>query len=283
MLIKITAAVTSEVEEAIAEALLVESPGGVAIEETADGILVSAFVPSERVESVRKIIEEKISELRGFGLEVGLARISLQPVDEREWATAYREHFHVEKVGRIVIQPSWEVYQPSPGEIVIKLDPGLAFGTGSHPTTRGCLLALQEYLESGWTAVDVGTGSGILAIAAAKLGAGHVFALDTDPIALEVARENASANGVADWIELIEGDITSTRGKSVDLVVANLTAPDVVAILPELADLDRLKVVVLSGILESQAQGVKEDLASDDFAVLSQLAEDGWVTVVAQH
>ena len=246
--------------------------------------MVSAVVPVERVESVRKMLESKISELRSFGLDVGPGRVSVEAVDEREWAIAFRESFHTIKVGQVVIRPSWEVYRPAPDEVVIELDPGLAFGTGSHPTTRGCLVALQKHLKGGWTAVDIGTGSGILAIAAAKLGASHVFALDVDPVAVEVARRNAKANGVESAVEVREGDIEAVKGKSIDLAVANLTAPDIAAIIPILStDFRGLQVAIFSGILKPQASGIEKTASKNGFAIADELIEDEWVTVVGRR
>ncbi|MCL4499993.1 MAG: 50S ribosomal protein L11 methyltransferase [Chloroflexi bacterium] len=280
MLVKITVAIAPDAEEAIAEALLEESPSGIGVEEVAEGLLVSAFVPAERVEHIRKLVHAKAIALRTYGLDVGPARVSVEPVDEKEWATVYREHFHVEKIGRVVIRPTWEVYEPSPGEAVIGLDPGLAFGTGSHPTTRGCLIALEKYLQPGWVVLDLGTGSGILAIAAVKLGASRVLALDIDPIAMRVAIDNATANGVADRIEIMEGDVSVVRGTRVDMVLANLTAPDIIEALPSLALLPGVGVMVLSGILESQAKRVKSAVAKNGFAVKEEISENEWVSLV---
>ncbi len=284
MLVKISAAVGTQAEEAIAQSLLIESPGGIAIEEIPGAILVSAFVPVERVERVRKMLESKISELRSFGLDVGPGLVSVEAVDEREWAIAYRESFHTVKIGRIIVRPSWEIYRPAPDEIVIELDPGLAFGTGSHPTTKGCLMALQKHVKRGWIAVDIGTGSGILAIAAAKLGASRVIALDVDPVAVEVARRNARANGVEGVLEVIEGDVEAIKGRPIDLAVANLTAPDISGIVPVLAeDLRGLKVAIFSGILKAQAAGIEKTVSKCGFAIEDELMEDDWVTVVGRR
>ena len=122
----------------------------------------------------------------------------IRELAEEDWAEAWKQQYHLLRVGRrIVIVPAWEAYAPAPGEVVIRLEPGMAFGTGLHPTTRLCLEALEAHLAPGCTVLDVGTGSGVLAIAAAKLGARSVLALDADPVAVSVARENVALNGVA--------------------------------------------------------------------------------------
>lgn len=284
MLVKITVAVGPEAEEGIAEALMEESPAGIGIEEASGALLISAFVPSERVDSVKKIIAEKATQLQSVGLEVGTAAISVEPVDEKEWATVYREYFHIEHIGRIVVRPTWEPYEQADDEVVISLDPGLAFGTGSHPTTRGCLLALQKHLEPGWTVLDVGTGSGILAIAAAKLGAERVVAIDTDPVAVGVARENVEANGESSGIELIDGGIEAVKGSKADLILANITAPDIIAILPSLMEsIADWRVAIFSGILQAQACSVEEALSDFGLTATVEEPENGWVTLVTKR
>ena len=127
---------------------------------------------------------------------------------ENDWANAWKKHYHVLRVGqRIVIKPRWQEYEPRPDDIVIELDPGMAFGTGLHPTTRMCLQALEEHLEPGARVLDLGTGSGILAIAAAKLGAGSVLALDNDPLAVKAVRANVQSNGVQDLVTVELGSL----------------------------------------------------------------------------
>jgi len=150
-------------------------------------------------------------------------------LNPEDWSKAWKAHFLPHKVGEhIVIRPSWHSYNPSPSEIVIELDPGMAFGTGLHPSTRLCLLRLERHLEAGMPALDLGTGSGILAIAAAKLGASPVLALDIDPIAVKVARANTRANGLGEIVEVKRGTLSPKMAAGLRghfaLVVANITA-----------------------------------------------------------
>ncbi|MHB0976262.1 MAG: 50S ribosomal protein L11 methyltransferase [Candidatus Aquicultorales bacterium] len=280
MLIKLTAAVRPEAEEAVAQALFAESPGGVAIEEAGGEILVSVYIEADRVESVR---EEVRRSLRLTGFSPAEALITTESVDEREWETAYREHFHCVKIGRLVVKPSWELYRPSGDELVIELDPGMAFGTGAHPTTKGCLTALDRYLKPGQSVFDLGTGSGILAIAAAKLGASFALAVDTDIVAVETAEANARTNGVRDVIAVALGGVEQAGGRPFDLVVANLTAPDIVGVLSDLARIEGLKTAVFSGILEDQRSRVESALDKEGLTVIGAIAEEGWVTLVAER
>ena len=150
-------------------------------------------------------------------------------VDEADWANAWKHHFKPLRVGRhLVIKPSWEQFNPNPGDVVVEIDPGMAFGTGDHPTTMSCLLALEQTLRSGDRVVDLGTGSGVLAVAAAKLGAARVLALDTDSVAVAAAQENCIRNGVEDRVAVHAGSIDAAAVAAwgqADLLLANLTSP----------------------------------------------------------
>ena len=142
----------------------------------------------------RRQVEEALWHLRQIA---SIPEPQFRTVVEEEWANAWKEHFHVTRIGqRLVVKPSWREYTPQADDIVLELDPGMAFGTGLHPTTQMCLLALEKYVRGGERVLDLGTGSGILAIAAVKLGAAACLATDIDPVAVEAARANVAANGV---------------------------------------------------------------------------------------
>lgn len=206
-------------------------------------------------------------------------------LDEQEWQDSWKEHFDVLHVGRrLVVCPTWKEYQATAADIVLNLDPGMAFGTGHHPTTRACLEMLEEQVKPGTKVLDVGCGSGILSIAAAKLGASGVVGLEIDPVSVRVARSTVRLNGVGHGVRIVRGtlphpDVTA-RGYS--LVVANISA----RVVSELAG-DIVKAVadggtlIVSGVIAGNRAGVEEALDSEG-ARIDRTAVDGdWVTMQA--
>jgi ribosomal protein L11 methyltransferase len=206
-------------------------------------------------------------------------------IDEQEWETAWRKHYKTLSVGnRLIIKPAWEDYEAMSGQVVIEIDPGMAFGTGQHATTRLCLLAFETYLRPGMTVLDLGTGSGILAIAAAKLGASSVLALDINPAVVVIARSNVEANGVAGVVTVEQGTLPlGAKGKIFDLVAANITA-DVIEELshPLSKCLEPRGILIASGFTEGRLEEVIERLGRVGMETMEVLAEEQWRTVVAQ-
>ena len=268
-------------------------PGGVAIEQPSrldretetyvpDGdapALVKGYVrPDPDVERMRR------------GLEVALQHAPLQrsPVwhDTRElaeadWREAWKKYFGVMRVGeRLVIVPSWETYEPGPTDILLRIDPGMAFGTGQHPTTAMCLAALEATIVNGDSLLDLGCGSGILAIAAGKLGAGRVLAIDIDPLAVKATRKNAAANRVS--LKASEG--TLTKAGDYDIIVANINGVTLERLSPLLAEsLSHGGAVIASGFLDETVDSV---LAAFEGAGLKidRVIEDGiWRAIVARR
>jgi ribosomal protein L11 methyltransferase len=228
---------------------------------------------------------DQIDELlaaRGMKPEIETRR-----VDEAEWADAWKEHFNVLRVGRrTVIRPSWRDYEPRPGDVVIDLDPGMAFGTGQHETTRGCLVMLEEIVQPGMRVLDAGTGSGILAIAAVKLGAASVTAVDVEPQAITVARENAERNGVDRRIRVGQGSLgaawpfAEASEGSVDLVVANIHARVLIDLAEEItAALAPPGAIILSGIIAERAADVCDAFTALGYSVTNTLTEGDWRTL----
>ena len=202
---------------------------------------------------------------------------------EEDWASSWKKHYRVLRVGRrLVIKPSWQEYTPRPGDVVVELDPGMAFGTGVHPTTRMCLAALEDHLRPGMRVLDLGTGSGILAIAAAKLGASSVLALDVDPVAVRVARDNVLANEVEEIVAVRQGSLAEAEGRF-DFVLANILAKVIVE-LAEQGLADRLRtggLLVAAGIIEDQEEEVRGALQAHGMAVVEQRQERDWVMLIA--
>lgn len=227
-------------------------------------------------------------------LEEGLWHLSqLYPLPEptfrvlpyEDWATAWKKYFTILHIGRrLVICPPWREYQPRPHEVMIELEPGMAFGTGLHPTTRTCLLALEELVQPGMRVLDLGTGSGILAIAAASLGACSVLALDTDPIAASVARANVTANRVTDRVRVEHGSLGNLGDETWQVIVVNILARTIVEMLGEglarhLAPGGKL---VGAGIITDQVEDVERAFASQELTVSGRQQEGDWVTLIGE-
>jgi ribosomal protein L11 methyltransferase len=287
--------------ELAAEAMRAVAPGGVAIEDPLiplgpeEGVrldrrrpsVVKAYLP------VDDGLGERLNQLDGVLEAFGLRpELRTRTVREEDWADAWKEHFHVEHIGRrIVIRPSWRAYTPRPEDVVIELDPGMAFGTGQHPTTRMCLELLELQVRAGTEVLDVGTGSGILAIAAIKLGAGRCVAYDIEPQAVKVARENAERNGVAGRITVHQGTLDERRNHETappvpaprfDLAVANITAGAVAGLAPTFAAVVRPGGRLIgSGIVGERLDEVLSALRDAGFT-LDEVREDGdWRAVLA--
>lgn len=297
--------VDPEAVEAVSDILARAADGGVTIEEPfsteQEGLAASlipgapvtlrAYVPAiDRTAAEAAIAKarERLGHLTAFDLRP-IGELVEREVHEEDWADAWKTHFPVMRLGRrIIIKPTWRDYQPASDDIVIALDPGMAFGTGLHPTTRLCLAGLERWgddgLVEGARVLDVGSGSGILGLAAAHLGAGSVHAVDTDPIAVEATRENAARNGVA--IETARGSVPLDIGPF-DLVFANLVA----SLLVELATGLTVAVrpgdgtagsggrLLASGIFIDREPEVRRALAAAGMRVVRREQERDWVVL----
>lgn len=274
---------SSESIEAVANLLIEAGAGGVVeVSPTAR----AAYLPADdqlraRIDRLRRAV----SRLAEFGLDPGPATVTCRPVAEEDWAHAWKEHFHPIPIGeRLIVRPSWRTYAAGPEEIVIDLDPGMAFGTGTHPTTRLCARALERFVTPESTVADVGTGSGVLAIGAALLGARRVVACDIDPVAVQVARENVAKNGVAQRVEVVHGSWTQLieAGVIAGVVVANITASVIEVMIP---DLPRLIApegrFIASGIVSRREADVWAALERRGWQLLGVETEGEWVALEA--
>ncbi len=300
---------TNEATEAVANILHEAGASGVVIEDSiepakehedrfgeiydlnpedypAEGVLVKAYLPANSFlkETVQEI-SESIDKLQQFDLDTGSKAITTTEVDEEDWATAWKKYYHPVKIsGRFTIVPTWESYKPvESDELIIELDPGMAFGTGTHPTTVMCLQALEKYVQPDSTVIDVGTGSGVLAIGAALLNAKKILALDLDEVAVTAAKENIGLNRCADKIGVIHGNLLDSVKEPADLIVANILAEVIVTFSQDAYDLlEPDGLFIVSGIISAKREMVKEDLLGKGFELIESVVMEDWVALVAR-
>jgi ribosomal protein L11 methyltransferase len=242
---------------------------------------VSVYLPAE------KSVPECISFLRERFAATGLedARLETVGVNEEDWANAWKAYYKPIKVGRkLVIVPAWEKYTAAEGEIVERMDPGMAFGTGTHETTRLVIELLEKYVTEGCRMLDVGTGSGILAICASRLGAGECRAYDIDPMAVRVARENVKDSGIGN-VTCEVSDLLRQADASVeyDVICANIVADIILRMIPDLAPFMSEKTVLLaSGIITERAEDVIAGFAAHGYRVVERNEENGWCALAVK-
>lgn len=302
--IEVNVQVTHEAVEVVADILTAAGTSGVAIEdpqlinslrssgtwelcdipeqENTEIVTISAYYADDeklqerlkQIENELAAVEERIGSFR-FG------NIRFRSLTEKDWANEWKQYFHVTHVGEsLVIKPSWEEYTPKTGEHVIKIDPGMAFGTGTHHTTNMCMARLEKVLPRGAEVFDVGTGSGILAIAAALLGAKAVKAVDIDAVAVRVARENIADNGLEDKIEVKEGDLLHGTEGQADVIIANIIADIIIMLLKDIPG--KLKddgIFLASGIISDRRADVEAAAAEVGMQVDHVDEKGGWVVM----
>ncbi|MGC8666835.1 MAG: 50S ribosomal protein L11 methyltransferase [Chthonomonadales bacterium] len=276
-------AAANSVEAAVAALLEAGSPG-IATTATEPHRLVASFHTRSSAEEALKILEDAFQAIEAAGLPRPTV-VGSRWLDEADWANAWKRNYRPLRVGRnIVIKPSWETYQAQPQEVVIELDPGMAFGTGSHPTTRMCLEALEDHVMPGDTVADIGTGSGILAMASALLGARHVYATDIDALPRQVAQQNVAAAGLTNRISVLEPNAFYQTAVDCRIVVANILADTIITLIPNVAAMLRPNGLFLaSGIVHDQLDGVIQALNDAGFLVLEVREDDVWRAILAER
>ncbi|WP_077614526.1 50S ribosomal protein L11 methyltransferase [Caenibacillus caldisaponilyticus] len=251
-----------------------------------EGVNIKAYFPvnsflGETIEQIK----EAINNLLLHDIDIGSHTITVSEVNEDEWATAWKKYYKAKRVtDRLTIVPTWEDYRPeSPEEIVIELDPGMAFGTGTHPTTVLCLSAIERYLRPGDRVLDVGTGTGVLSIACAKLGAQSVDAVDLDEVAVKVAGMNVRLNKVQDRVRVQRGNLADHLTGPYDLIVANILAEVILRLINDAGRLlDRGGRFIASGIILKKKEEVKQRLIEAGFAVDEESADGDWIALICR-
>ena len=244
---------------------------------------ITGFLPLlDSSDIILEKIREKVSTLSNLNIQVN---IQTEIVDEKDWSDAWKVYFEVTKVtDRITIKPAWKEYDAGKDEIIIHLDPGMAFGTGTHPTTAMCIQMIETYLKPGSTFLDVGTGSGILMVAAAKLGAKRITGIDTDEVAIKVAQQNLAKNNIdPDICELLCTTLDKTDRAPCNFIAANIIAQVIVDILPEISiRMTPDTTIVLSGIIKERKSNVLAALEAHHLFIVHEEYRDEWVTLAVK-
>jgi len=273
------------------QGVVVEDPGMEPVEEWAEDAVarpsahaVIGYLPEdEKLDRRRAQLEDEIARMANH---LGLVyRISYRQVDEQDWAESWKAFFWPQKIGaHIVVKPSWRAYDARPDDIVIEIDPGMAFGTGTHPTTSLCVRLIETGLKAGDSFLDIGTGSGILMVAAGKLGAGRMCGVDRDELAVRIAAENLGRNGIGpDRFQLVQGSLAAPVQSRFDVVAANILTH---VVLELLGDIPRVLkpggIFICSGIIEENKNLVVGRMTVMGFRIIDVLLKEGWVAMAGR-
>ncbi|QMT18771.1 50S ribosomal protein L11 methyltransferase [Planococcus maritimus] len=251
-----------------------------------EGVILKAYLPvnsflGEAVEGIKLAI----NNLAEFNINVGRNVVTISEVNEEDWATSWKKYYHPVKISkRFTIVPTWETYHPvSSDELIIELDPGMAFGTGTHPTTVMSLQALEKHVERNHTVIDVGTGSGVLAIGAALLEAASVRALDLDEIAVKAAGLNVKLNKVQDRVDVFHGNLLDAIDNPADVVVANILAEIIMSFTDDAFQAVKPGgIYITSGIIAQKKNDVKQALETSGFVIEDIMMMEDWVTIISK-
>lgn len=307
---KVTVTTTSEAVAAVSNILIEAGANGVEITDAADfkaqalgpygeiydpakqphikkGAQVAAYYPETIfLPEILPQIKQRVAQLTDFGLAIGENKVATTAVDSHNWATAWKKYYHPVRVTRfLTVVPKWETYQPKqPEEKLIILDPGMSFGTGTHPTTRLAMQALETVIRGGETLLDVGTGSGVLSIAAKQLGADQVYAYDLDKVAVRAATNNLALNPIAAQVPVTVNNLLAGVTQSADVIVANILAEIILPMIPQAKPLLKPKGnLIVSGVIATKLKQVEQGLQQAGLSVVQVLREGDWCALIAQQ
>lgn len=320
---ELTISATEEAQEMISNFLHEMGAGGVSIEESGtlnkprdtslgqwyelplndipegQAVIKGYFAEDTDMDELLEALKPRVEQLKEFDIDPGEVAYTTAVVDDEDWATAWKQYFKPIRVSEtLTIKPTWEEYEAGPGEKIIELDPGMAFGTGTHPTTALCLQTLESFVRGGEEMIDVGTGSGILAIGACRLGVKSVLALDLDPIAVSSATENVRLNDLSEQVEVRLSDLLGVLREDndaadasrslrvsvpVDLVVANILAEIILLFIDDVYEsLKPGGTYIASGIWKNKEEDVEAGLVRSGFEIVDKRRDEDWIAFVAK-
>lgn len=245
-------------------------------------VVEKAYLPvNGELEGRIQTLQQEIKALESRGVNTAPAVLTTAELQDEDWSDTWKQYFHTEKPGeRVVIKPTWEEYEPKDDEVVIELDPGAAFGTGTHATTSMCIRQLEKLVKPGMTVFDVGTGSGILSIISAKLGAKNIQAVDYDDSVLKIVEENLEQNNVQDIISVAQSDLMQNVHGKAELVIANIIADIIIRLFDQLDEhLEKGGTLLTSGIIEDRIEDVLAAAEKHGYGVVERLENKGWACI----
>ncbi len=245
-------------------------------------VVEKAYLPvNGELEGRIQTLQQEIKALESRGVNTAPAVLTTAELQDEDWSDTWKQYFHTEKPGeRVVIKPTWEEYEPQDDEVVIELDPGAAFGTGTHATTSMCIRQLEKLVKPGMTVFDVGTGSGILSIISAKLGATNIQAVDYDDSVLKIVEENLEQNNVQDIISVARSDLMQNVHGKAELVIANIIADIIIRLFDQLDEhLEQGGTLLTSGIIEDRIEDVLAAAEAHGYGVVERLENKGWACI----
>jgi len=299
---------TQEATEAVANILHEAGAGGVIIEDSElldrdwdtpygevynlspedfpdEGVIIKAYLPmnSYLMETVEQI-KLAINNLLTFDINIGSGKVSISEVHEEDWASGWKKYYKPIQVSdKILITPTWEEVASNSSKIIIELDPGMAFGTGTHPTTVMCIQALEKVIKGKEEVIDVGCGTGVLSIAAAKLGAGQILAMDLDEVAVKSAKLNTKLNHVDHLIKIKQNNLLDHVEKQADVIIANILAEVILRFISDVARVLKPNGrFIASGIIQTKADTVMKAIEKAGLVIEDRLVKEDWVTFIAK-
>jgi len=251
-----------------------------------DVLVKGWFELNEQTPDVINNVRQRLNELKNDEfIDFGTLELEMQNVADEDWSENWKKYYKPFRIGsHLVVKPTWEPYEAQDDDLIIELDPGMAFGTGTHETTNMCMQLLEKHLQDGMRVMDVGTGSGILAIAAARLGAKDILAIDIDPAAVKVAIENVELNGVKDQVRVVVGDLCKSEAMPCDLAVANIVA-DAICMLagPLTRHLEKDRLLICSGIIREREQDVMNAATEAGYTLFDRIEKGEWVALTLKN